>query len=173
MNSCCDIILSHLLQPEDANPAGNIHGGVIMKQIDSAAGVVAMRYARCNAVTASIDRLDFHNPAFVGDLLTLRARLNWVGSSSMEIEVHADTENMLTGAIRHTATAYLTFVALDASGRPTAVPPLKVTTAAEKKRYDQALARHQARMAQKRRYQADRIDFDAQADCRCQNRTVT
>ena len=79
------VIMSHAVSPQDANVAGNVHGGVIMKHIDTAAGVVAARHARCNAVTASIDRLDFHNPAFIGELLTIKASLNLVGKTSMEI----------------------------------------------------------------------------------------
>ena len=75
--------MSHMLLPQDANPAGIVHGGVVMKHIDDAAGVVAIRHTRGNAVTASIDRLDFHNPAFIGNLITLRASLNMVGTTSM------------------------------------------------------------------------------------------
>src|SRR5450759_4790728 len=73
------IIMAQLMNPQDANPAGNVHGGVIMKLIDNAAGCAAVRHARSNVVTAAIDRLDFHNPVFVGDLVTLRASLNFVG----------------------------------------------------------------------------------------------
>lgn len=120
----CDIIISHIMQPQDANASGNVHGGVIMKHIDNAAGVVAIRHARSNVVTASIDRLDFHNPAFIGNLLTLRGVLKSVGRSSMVVEVRADIENLVTGHTTHIATATLTFVALDKSGRPRPVPEL-------------------------------------------------
>ena len=91
------VTISQLLMPQDANVAGNVHGGVIMKHIDNAAGVVAARHARCNVVTASIDRLDFHYPAFIGDLLTLKASINLVGRTSMEIGVRVETENLRTG----------------------------------------------------------------------------
>jgi uncharacterized protein (TIGR00369 family) len=107
--------------PQDANPAGNIHGGVIMKLIDTAAAVVAARHARSNVVTASIDRLDFHHPVFVGDLLFFRGSLNLTGSTSMEVGVRVEAENLLTGEFRHTASAYITFVALDKTGRPRVV----------------------------------------------------
>jgi acyl-CoA hydrolase len=144
-------ILTHFLLPEDANPAGNIHGGVIMKHIDSAAGVAAFRHARRNVVTASIDRLDFIHPAFVGNLLILRARVNLTGRTSMEVGVRAETENLLSGAIQHVASAFLTFVALDEKGHPTPIPPLVVTGEEQKKRHRMAQARRKARLAEKKR----------------------
>jgi len=91
------VVMSQMMSPQDANVAGNVHGGVIMKLIDTAAGVVAIRHARSNVVTASIDRLDFHHPTFVGDLLTLRASLNFVGRTSMEVGVRVETENLISG----------------------------------------------------------------------------
>ncbi|MFZ5868644.1 MAG: acyl-CoA thioesterase, partial [Thermodesulfobacteriota bacterium] len=118
------IIMAAQMNPEDANPAGNVHGGVIMKYVDTAAGAVAIRHARRIAVTASIDRLDFHHPVFVGNLLILKASLNFVGKTSMEVGVRVEAENLLTGDVRHTASAYLTFVALDQTGKPAEVPPL-------------------------------------------------
>ena len=155
-------ILTHFLLPEDANPAGNIHGGVIMKHIDSAAGVAAFRHARRNVVTASIDRLDFINPTFVGNLLILRARVNLAGRTSMEVGVRAEAENLLSGAIQHVASAFLTFVALDENGHPTPIPPLIVSGEAEEKRLRMARARRKARLAQKAREAA--CDDDP-ADC--------
>lgn len=138
--------LAHVMQPSDANPIGNVHGGTIIKLIDTAAGVVATRHARGNAVTVSIDRLDFHHPVYVGDLLTLKASLNYVGRTSMEIGVRAEAENMKTGEIRHTASAYLTFVALDADGRSRQVPSLIITTEEEKQRYIKAEERKRRRL---------------------------
>lgn len=144
-------ILTHFLLPEDANPAGNIHGGVIMKHIDSAGGVAASRHARRNVVTASIDRLDFIHPAYVGNLLIVNARVNLTGRTSMEVGVRAETENLLSGEIRHVASAYLTFVALDESGHPIPIPPLVVSGEDQKKRHRMAQARRQARLAEKQR----------------------
>ncbi len=155
-------ILTHFLLPEDANPAGNVHGGVIMKHIDSAAGVAAFRHARCNVVTASIDRLDFVQPVFVGNLLILKARVNLAGRTSMEVGVRAESEDLLSGQIRHVASAYLTFVALDADGHPTPIPPLMITDEIAKKRLRMAQARRQARLAEKRREAACDQDPD---DC--------
>ena len=146
---------SQVMMPKDANPAGNVHGGVIMKLIDTAGGVVATRHTRCNAVTASIDRLDFHHPAYVGNLLTLRASINLVGRTSMEIGVRAETEDLLTGQIRHTGSAYLTFVALDSDGRPIEVPGLILESEEEKRRNREACDRRDLRLAEKRREKVD------------------
>lgn len=137
------------MNPEDTNPVGSVHGGVIMKYVDTTAGVVAIRHARKNAVTASIDRLDFHNPVFVGDLLILKACVNMVGKSSIEVGVRVEAENLLTGEVRHTASAYLTFVALDERGRPTEVPALITETPDEERRNCEAQIRKKHRLEQK------------------------
>ncbi len=144
------ITMTVAMNPEDANPLGNVHGGVVMKHVDTAAGVVAIRHARRIAVTASIDRLDFHNPVFIGNLLILKASMNLVGRTSMEVGVRVEAENPLTGEVRHTASAYLTFVALDEKGVPTPVPPLVCETDEEKLRNSQAQVRRQYRLAERR-----------------------
>ena len=143
------VTMSHMMQPQDANPEGIVHGGVVMKHIDDAAGVVALRHTRCNVVTASIDRLDFHNPAFIGNLLSLKASLNLVGTTSMEVGVRVETEDLKTGEIRHTASAYLTFVALDENFRPRSVPPLAMETDEDRRRNRQARNRRRVRLAEK------------------------
>jgi acyl-CoA hydrolase len=145
------------MNPEDANPLGNVHGGVVMKHVDTTAGVVAIRHARRVAVTASIDRLDFHNPVFIGNLLILKASVNFVGNTSMEVGVRVEAENPLTGDLRHTASAYLTFVALDEKGLPTPVPPLVCETDEEKLRNSQAQVRRQYRLAERRREKSCKI----------------
>jgi uncharacterized protein (TIGR00369 family) len=145
------VVMAQQMNPQDANPAGNVHGGVIMKLIDTAAGAVAVRHARANAVTASIDRLDFHYPVHVGDFVTLRAGLNYVGRSSMEVGVRVEAENLLTGEIHHTASAYLTFVALDRNHRPMTLPGLVPETPEEKRRNREAHARRESRLAEKSR----------------------
>jgi len=147
------VVVAQQMNPQDANPAGNVHGGVIMKLIDTAAGAVAARHARMNVVTASIDRLDFHNPVYVGDLLTLKASLNLAGRSSMEVGVRVESENLFTGEIRHTASAYLTFVALDGMGKPVDVPPLILKEEAEIRRNREAQARRAARFHEKKKEQ--------------------
>jgi acyl-CoA hydrolase len=137
--------------PQDANPVGNVHGGVIMKHIDNAAGVVAIRHARCNVVTASIDHLDFHHPVYIGNLLILRACLNMVGTTSMELGVRAEAENLQTGKIWHVASAYLTFVALDEKGQPQKVPPLILQGVEEQRRNREAIKRKKLRLAKKKK----------------------
>ncbi len=140
------VTIAQVMLPQDTNPAGNVHGGVIMKLIDSAAAVVASRHAKCNTVTASIDRLVFHHPVFVGDVLFLKASLNMVGKTSMEIGVRVEAENYLTSEVRHTASAYLTFVALDHKGKPKEVPGLILETDEEKRRNKEAQMRKRARL---------------------------
>ena len=117
----CTVEMSHMMLPNNANPDGNVHGGDIMKFIDNAAGVVAMKHARSMVVTAAIDRLDFHRPVYIGNLLILKASLNSTGRSSMEIGVRVEAEDLRRGVISHIASAYLTFVALDKSQKPAAV----------------------------------------------------
>ncbi len=142
--------MAQVMNPQDANPAGNVHGGVIMKLIDTAAGTVAVRHARANVVTASIDRLDFHQPVFIGNLVTLKASMNYVGRTSMEVGVRVEAENLLTGEVRHTSSAYLTFVALDRDGHPIVVPPLALDTDEDIRRNREAKARREMRIQERR-----------------------
>ena len=150
--------MAQVMIPQDANPAGNVHGGVIMRNIDTAAAVVAARHCRFNVVTASIDRLDFHHPVFVGDLVFFKCSLNYVGRTSMEVGVRVESENLLTGAIEHTASAYLTFVALDERGKPREVPPLILETEEEERRNVEAQKRRESRLAEKRQEKKCQID---------------
>ncbi len=152
------VVTAQMMIPQDANPAGNVHGGVVVKIIDEAAGVVAARHCRTNVVTASIDRMDFHHPIFVGDLLFFKAGLNYVGRTSMEIGVRVEAENLLTGEVRHAASAYLTYVALDRQGRPAPVPALVLETDEERRRNREAKARREARLAEKKRKEDCRRD---------------
>jgi acyl-CoA hydrolase len=135
----------------DANLAGNVHGGIIMKLIDNTAGIVAGRHSSSNVVTASIDRLDFHNPVYVGDLLKINAAINYVGKSSMEIGARVEAENFLTGESRHTASAYLTYVALDSDGKPKSVSPLILKSEEEERRHREAAERRKIRLEERRR----------------------
>jgi uncharacterized protein (TIGR00369 family) len=132
----------------DANLAGNVHGGVIMKLMDTAAGVVATRHTRMNVVTASIDRLNFHAPVFTGDLVILKASVNIVGRTSMEVGVRVDAEDLISGESRYAASAYITYVALDRDGKPTAVPGIIPETDDELRRNREAKTRREARIKQ-------------------------
>lgn len=137
--------------PSDANPAGNVFGGEILKQIDLIAGLVAQRHARLNTVTASIDRVNFLKPVFVGNALILNARLNYVHHSSMEIEVIVEAEDLMTGRKTLTNTAYVTSVALDPNGKPTEVPLLRLETEEEKKRFAEAEKRMLQRIQERKK----------------------
>jgi len=129
----------------DANIAGNVHGGSIMKLVDNTACMVGMRHTGGNAVTVSLDRLDFHSPVYVGDILRIKTSVNYVGSTSMEIGARIEAEAVLTGEVRHTASAYLTFVSLDPEGKPRIIPQIICETDKEKDRFSAALKRKEKR----------------------------
>jgi acyl-CoA hydrolase len=143
-------IISRMMLPEDANAVGMVHGGVIMKEIDNAAGVAAIRYSKRICVTASIDRLDFHNPCFIGNLLTIKSCINMTGTTSMEVGTRAEAEDLCSGVVTHLASAYLTFVALDKEKKPVKVPPFKPITKEEHRRDKEALSRKNMRLSEKR-----------------------
>ena len=138
------------MMPYHANPAGNVNGGVIMQLIDDAAFVIATRFARTNVVTASIDRIDFHRPVHVGDLLTLKGCLNMTHRSSMEIGVRVEGEEMRSGETRHIASAYLTFVALNNESSPVPIPEYIPGTREAKRRYHEAAQRREQRRRRKK-----------------------
>jgi len=132
--------------PSDANPMGNVHGGTILKLVDVAAAVAAMRHARSNVVSASIERMDFYHPVFVGNLLVLKASVNYTGKTSMEVGVKIEAEDLKSGKVTHTGSSYITYVALDDAGRPTNVPQIIPRTAEEKRRWKAAQERRTQRL---------------------------
>jgi acyl-CoA hydrolase len=142
------ISLSALMQPADANFMGVIHGGTILKLIDEAAGTCAYRFARRRVVTASIDRTAFHFPVQIGNLVTLKASVNWAGRTSMEVGVRVEAEDLDNGIVTHTNSAYLVFVAVDKSGRPTPVPGLLLETDDDRRRHAAAEQRRAVRLAE-------------------------
>ena len=135
-----------LMYPNDANPLGSIMGGRVMHFIDVAAAIAANRHARRPCVTASVDHINFREPVRVGDLLVLKASVNFVGTTSMEVGVRVEVEDRKTGKRLHTSTAYLTFVALAEDGTPTEIPPLACRTADENRRYEEAKKRRRERL---------------------------
>jgi acyl-CoA hydrolase len=135
--------------PSDANPNGNVFGGEILKQIDLIAGLVAQRHARMNTVTASIDRVNFLKPVFVGNAIILNARVNYVHRSSMEIEIKVEAEDLMNGNITLTNTAFVTAVALGSDGKTSEVPPLLLETEEEKKRFAEGEARMNRRLKER------------------------
>jgi len=148
------LVLTHLMQPADANFMGNIHGGTIMKLIDDAAGACAYRFCRTKVVTAAIDRIDFHFPVQIGSLVRLRANVNFVGRKSVEVGVRVEAEDLGTGMVTHTNSAYLVFVALGDNGKPIPVPPLEPTTDEQKRWYVEAQERRRKRLAERQRADA-------------------
>jgi acyl-CoA hydrolase len=143
--SASEMTTVRLMMPTDGNTLGNVFGGAIMRYMDEVAGIVAFHHARKNVVTASIDRMDFFAPVYVGNLLVLKSAVNYVGRTSMEVGVRIEAEDPVTGTITHTCSCYLTFVALDKDGRPSPVAPLVPKTAEEKKRFREAAARRRLR----------------------------
>lgn len=135
--------------PPDANNLGNVFGGVVMALVDKTAAVAAIRHARSTCVTASIDRVDFREPVHLGDLVVLKASVNYVGRTSMEIGVRVEAEDLISGVKRHTNSCYLTFVAVDDTGCPKEVPELVLETEAEKRRYAAAIDRRRRRLEER------------------------
>jgi acyl-CoA hydrolase len=133
--------------PQDANPLGNILGGRVMHLIDIAGAIATHRHCRLQAVTASVDHLDFLNPIRVGELIVLQSQVNRAFHTSVEVGVEVYSENFVTGERKHTTTAFLTFVALGSDGHPTPVPSLIVETAEERRRYREAWERRKSRLA--------------------------
>jgi acyl-CoA hydrolase len=133
----------------DANSAGNVHGGTIMKLCDEVAGLAAIKHSRCRVVTAGMDRMTFQEPIFVGELVTFTASVNAAWRTSMEVGVRVDAEQPREGTVRHTNTAYLTMVALDDEGRPVEIPPLGVSTPDEERRQREAQTRRRNRLSER------------------------
>ena len=139
--------------PLNANAAGNVHGGDILKWIDSTAGVVAQRHCgeyAAQVATAVIDSVQFLSPAHIGDLIIFKASLNYTGRTSMEIGVRVEIENLRTGKKVHTSSAYLTFVAMDKNGRPIPIPSVIPVTKTEKRRFKEGKERSETRKANRK-----------------------
>jgi acyl-CoA hydrolase len=139
----------HWMGIADANSAGNVHGGTVMKLVDEAAGLASIKHSRSQVVTAGMDRMDFLVPIHIGDLVTFSAMVNAAWRTSMEVGVRVDAENPRTGEVRHTNTAYLTMVALDDDGNPTAVPPIAPASPTEERRMREAELRRANRLAER------------------------
>jgi acyl-CoA hydrolase len=141
-----------IMLPSDANPKGNVFGGVILKHVDLIAGLVAKRHSgRANIVTASIDRMTFLKPVFIGNALILSARLNYVRKSSMEVEVTVVSEDLDDSTKTHAGTAFVTMVALDKYGKPMEVPQIILETEEDKKHFSEGESRMLSRLKEARR----------------------
>jgi acyl-CoA hydrolase len=134
---------------QDANAAGNVHGGTIMKMVDEVAGVAAVRHCGTRVVTAALDRMTFTQPVYVGQLVTVKATVNAAWRTSMEVGVRVESENVRTGEVTHTSTAYVTMVALTDEGEPTPVPGVEAESADEKRRQREAQLRRDNRLRER------------------------
>jgi acyl-CoA hydrolase len=149
-SSVSRITLSRQMEVTDANIAGNVHGGSIMKMVDTAAGLAAAKHCGGLAVTAAMDEMTFLEPVYLGDVVTVKASVNEAFHTSMEVGVRVEAENVSTGRKVHTSSAYLVFVAIDEQGKPRPIPPLLAETDEERQRQREARLRREARLARKR-----------------------
>ena len=138
--------MHQLMLPRDANPAGNVHGGLIMKMVDEAGALAAMRHANSQVVTISMDSMSFKSPVHVGQLLMLDARLTYVGRTSMEVVVKVLAEDAVVGKVTHTNSARLVYVALGANGEPTMVPQLLCESEEEQREFELGRQRQKSRL---------------------------
>lgn len=138
--------LQRLVQPPDTNIYNDLYGGRLVEWIDNVAAIVAARHCRRKTVTGSIDRLFFLSPIHLGDIVSLKGRINFVTAKTMEIEVDVYSENAITGDRSFTTTCFLTYVAINESGKPIEVPPLLVETEDEKKRFNDGRDRNALRL---------------------------
>ena len=139
--------MTEIVLPGDTNALGTIFGGKVMQWIDIAASVAGMRHSGGSVVTASIDALTLLTPIHLGEIVRLQAQVNYVGRTSMEVGVRVDAENPRTATRRYTTKAYLTFVAIDADGKPRAIPPLLAESDEDRRRAADGEARRKARLA--------------------------
>jgi acyl-CoA hydrolase len=140
------LTLTTFMQPEHSNSLGTVHGGVVLKLCDECGGIIASRHARRPAVTVTVDSVTFHHPILVGQLLLVHGRITYVGTTSMEVELRVEAENLLTGDVTHTNSAYFVYVALDDALRPTPVPRLLLQNDEEEQRFQEGKTRQAARL---------------------------
>lgn len=145
------LTLAVAMNPADANPLGDVHGGVVMKLVDEAGGMCAIRHARRQTVTVAMDSMTFLSPVRVGDLVTFQASINWVGRTSIEVGIRVEAENVLTGQVTHTNSAFAVYVALDDTGRPMNVPPVILESDEERRRWEEGEHRQEHRLARAHR----------------------
>jgi acyl-CoA hydrolase len=143
------VTLVRQMQPTDANLLGNVHGGQIMKMVDNAGGLAALKHCGGPVVTVAMDEMSFIEPVFVGDVLTVKAMVNDAGRTSLEVGVRVEADNYTTGRHVHTSSAYLVYVALDRQGEPRPVPPVIPETEEESQRQREAKLRRETRLARK------------------------
>ena len=148
--------IARWMGPADANAAGNVHGGTIMRMCDEVAGIAAIRHSGSRVVTAAMDRMTFLSPVYVGDVVTVKATVNAAWRTSMEVGVRVEAEKIRTGEVTHASTAYLTMVALDEDANPTPVAPIEPRTELERARQREAELRRATRLREREQIMAGR-----------------
>ena len=143
------VMLTQVMNVTHANLLGNVHGGLLMKMCDEAGGFAAAKHSGHTCVTVTVDSMTFHSPVQIGNLVTCAAEVSWVGRTSIETRVLVTAENVLSGEVTHTNTAYFVYVALDDAGHPTPVPPLICETEDEKARFERGQARRERRLSER------------------------
>jgi acyl-CoA hydrolase len=149
-------VVSEMMMPHQVNNLGHVFGGELLSMVDRAAAVAAVRHAGSPVVTVSIDRVDFKEPIYTGELVTCTARVNFVGRTSMEVGVHVEAEHLLSRQKRHTNTCLLTFVAIDSDHRPCRVPPLELDGPEDERRSREGRRRREVREALDRELDEER-----------------
>lgn len=152
------VTLHQLMLPEHGNALGNVHGGLIMKMVDEAGAIAAMRHAQRPCVTIAIDSMTFRQPVHLGELLVCDARVTYVGRSSIEVSVQVHAENPITSDVTHTNSAHLVYVALGTDGRPSEVPRLELVTDEDQRAWEEGELRQRERLARKQRESAPSRD---------------
>lgn len=143
------VTLTQLMLPEHGNALGNVHGGLIMKLVDEAGAIAAMRHAQRACVTVAIDSMTFRQPVHLGELVMCDARVTYAGRTSIEVSVRVHAENLLTGAVTHTNSAHLVYVALGPDGRPSEVPALELETDEDRRLHAEGARRQKERLARR------------------------
>ncbi|GIU97130.1 MAG: acyl-CoA thioesterase [Actinomycetota bacterium] len=162
--SASHVVLSQLMEVTDANVLGNVHGGVLMRLADTAAALAAAKHAGGPCVTVSVDQMVFREPVHVGDLVTFRASVNGVGTTSLECGVRIEAERLRTGEVVHASSAYFVYVAIDDAGRPRPVPPLVAETPEERRRQREAEMRRANRIRHREELERARSAAEAQGE---------
>ncbi len=147
--SASEVALIRQMELTDANLLGNVHGGEIMKLVDTAGGLAAMKHCGGQVVTVAMDEMTFIEPVYVGNVVTVKAMVNDTGRTSLEVGVRVEADDVVTGRHVHTSSAYLVYVALDGGGKPRPVPPVVAEDDEQRQRQREAKLRRQARLARK------------------------
>ncbi len=162
-SSASEVTISELMSPSHSNFGGKIHGGYILSLMDSVAFACASKHSENYCVTASVDRVDFLMPIEVGELVTMKARVNYVGNSSMVVGIRVEAEDIRTGERKHCNSSYFTMVAKDASGASTRVPGLILSDRNEVRRFLRSIERMESRRQRSKRFHTDHFEFEKHA----------